>query len=85
MVKRGKILIDVNDIVGKRLGKLEVVEYISMNYDMTAGGERLRHYYKVVCDCGNVKILQRGPLLNEIVHSCGCVRRGARYGNKNEK
>jgi len=27
MVKRGKVLINVNDIIGKRLGKLEVISY----------------------------------------------------------
>ena len=27
MGKRGKVLINVNDIIGKRLGKLEVISY----------------------------------------------------------
>ena len=72
---KGKILINVDDIIGKRLGKLEVIKYRNHSYDLTLGGMRMRHYYEVKCDCGTVKILQRGQLVSEIVHSCGCSRR----------
>lgn len=76
MAKRGKVLINVNDIIGKRLGKLEVIiSYVGHCYDTTRGGDRMRHYYKVHCDCGTTKIVQRGQLTSEIVHSCGCGRR----------
>ena len=75
MVKRGKVLINVNDIIGKRLGKLEVISYAGHYYDMTRGGERMRHYYRVKCECGTIKIVQRGPLVSEIVHSCGCGKK----------
>lgn len=78
-MKKGNILINVDDIIGKRLGKLEVISYEGSRYDFTLGGERFRHYYKVRCECGTVKLVQRGPLVNEIVHSCGCGRRG-RHG-----
>lgn len=74
-IKRGKILINVNDIIGKRLGKLEVINYHGHGYDVTLGGNRMRHYYVVQCDCGATKVLQRGQLVSEIVHSCGCSRR----------
>lgn len=72
--KKGKIIIDPNDLIGKRLGKLEVIAYKGNSYDITAGGERLRHYYECKCDCGVIKTLQRGQLTSEIVHSCGCSR-----------
>lgn len=75
-MKNTKILINVEDIIGKRLGKLTVVQYLGYRYSMTAGGQRLRHYYVCKCDCGMINIVQRGPLLNEIVHSCGCGKRG---------
>lgn len=78
MAKRGKVLINVNDIIGKCLGKLEVISYEGFKYDMTLGGERMRHYYRVKCECGTIKTVQRGPLKNEIVHSCGCRRRERR-------
>lgn len=74
-IPKGKILIDRDDIIGKRLGKLKVVSYLKYKRDITNGGERLRHYYIVQCDCGTFKVLQRGQLVSEIVHSCGCSRR----------
>ena len=74
-MRKGKILINVNDIIGKRLGKLEVEQYAGYLYSNTKGGAKLRHYYICKCECGNSHIIQRGPLKNEIVHSCGCGRR----------
>ena len=84
MRRKGKVLINVNDIIGKRLGKLEVISYIGNRYDTTLGGERMRHHYMVKCDCGTIKPVQRGQLVSEIVHSCGCGRRGRR-GYQNEE
>lgn len=77
---KGKVIIDVNDIIGKRLGKISVLSYVNHSYDMTGGGPRMRHYYKCKCDCGTEKVLQRGQLTSEIVHSCGCSRRRNRHG-----
>ena len=76
--QKGKVLINVNDIIGERLDKLEVISYEGYRYDTTRGGDKVRHYYKVHCDCGTIKIVQRGQLTSEIVHSCGCGRRGRR-------
>lgn len=81
MAKRGKMLINVNDVIGKRLGKLEVISYVGYRYDMTLDGERVRHYYKVECDCGTVKIIQRGQITSELVHSCGCLRKERNHGH----
>ena len=75
MSKRGKVRVNTEDIVGKCLGKLEVISYAGSHHDITKGGERLRHYYRVQCECGTIKIIQRGPLVNNLVHSCGCGRR----------
>lgn len=60
MANKGKTLINVNDIIGKRLGKLEVISYVGHRYDKTLGGDRMRHYYRVHCDCGVEKTIQRG-------------------------
>lgn len=76
---KGQVKIEPNDIIGKRLGKLEVMAYKGHSYDITLGGDRMRHYYECKCDCGTVKVLQRGQLVSEIVHSCGCSKR-KRYG-----
>jgi hypothetical protein len=89
-MRKGKILINVNDIIGKRLGKLEVICYAGHSYSETAGGQKMRHYYLCKCDCGTLKVIQRDPLLFEIVHSCGCLKRKKSkevkaYGNQNAK
>lgn len=73
-VNKGKILINVNDIIGERLGKLEVIGYHGRMYQTTKGGERIRHYYKVKCDCGKVKVIRRCQILNKTTHSCGCLK-----------
>ena len=31
--QKGKVLINVNDIIGKRLGKLEVISYAAHHYE----------------------------------------------------
>ena len=78
--KKGKILIDVNDIIGEQSGRLKVVKYYGYVYTHTKGGDRLRHYYYCECECGGLCIVQRGPLKNKIIHSCGCFRRN-KYGD----
>lgn len=77
-MKRGQILINVNDIIGKRLGKLEVICYAGRSYDITSGGERVRHWYLCKCKCGEMYISRRSSLKNEVVHSCGCKKRKRR-------
>lgn len=72
---KGTVLINVNDIIGKRLGKLEVICYAGSWYDYTEGGLKMRHQYVCKCDCGKVKVIRRGQLKSGIVHSCGCIKR----------
>lgn len=72
--RRGDILINTNDIVGKRLGRLLVIRYVGCQYDDTLGGPRLRHFYECKCDCGTIKMIQRNQLKNEIISSCGCLK-----------
>lgn len=87
-MRKGKVVIDVNDVIGKRLGKLEVTRYVGNRYDMTLGGLKMRHYYECKCDCGVIKNLRRSQIIGEIVHSCGCLRIKQRRkvnGNTNEE
>ena len=70
--QKGKVLINVNDIIGKRLGKLEVISYAGHHYDATLGGDRMRHYYRVHCECGTNKIVHTGQLTSENYHRCVC-------------
>lgn len=74
-MRKGQIILNPWDIIGKRLGKLKVVRYAGYTYSHTKGGMKVRHYYWCKCDCGCAKFIQRGPLLNGIVHSCGCLRK----------
>lgn len=76
MANKGKVRIDVNDIVGQCLGKYEVVSYSGFHYDSTRGGQRLRHWYRCLKH-GNepeCKDIQRGQLQQYI-------RRGDCDGN----
>lgn len=75
MAIKGKTLINVNDIIGERSGKLKVISYAGYIYSITKGGDRMRHYYLCECDCGKMHVIERGPLKNKIVRSCGCSRR----------
>ena len=52
-------------IIGKRFGRLVVVEEIIINHST--------HRYKCLCDCGNEHIVQKSHLLNGCVKSCGCL------------
>lgn len=78
MQSKGKIKINVYDIIGEQSGRLKVIGYKGFKYSSTKGGLRLRHYYICKCECGNITIVQRGPLKNKITRSCGC-RRGVKY------
>ena len=75
MASKGKVTIDKDDIVGRQVGNLEVLSYQDSFYEFTKGGPRLRHNYLCRCSCGTVKPVRRGPLVSDIVHSCGCCRR----------
>ena len=79
--KQGEVMINVSDIIGKRLGKLKVISYVGYCYEKTAGGNKMRHYYRVHCDCGTDKIMRRGQLVSEHVHSCGCERGRKHYND----
>lgn len=60
---KGKVRIDVSDIVGKCLGKYKVVSYSGFHYDSTKGGQRLRHWYSCLReDKCERKDIQRGQL-----------------------
>lgn len=59
---------DPRDIVGKRFGKLVVIDLD--HYD----SKRHVNFYKCQCDCGNIAISSRYNLLKGISTTCGCSR-----------
>lgn len=73
---KGRIIIDMNDIIGKMFVKLEVLEYDRHWYDKTLGGDKMRHAYICRCECGNVVSVRRQCLLNGMTKSCGCLKTG---------
>ena len=73
---KGTIVIDVNDIVGKRFGGLTVTAYSNCWYETTLGGIKMRHTYICRCDCGNIKYTRRSCLLEGYTKSCGCLKKG---------
>ncbi len=79
--KKGSVRINVNDVIGKRLGSLQVVGYAGYRHEHTRCGTKMRHYYYVHCDCGTTKIIARDQIVGNNTHSCGCSKVRKRYGN----
>lgn len=74
-----KKFFDPQDLVGKRVNNLLVVEYCGYEHEKaTVHGKPVRqkkHYYLVQCDCGKRKIVRRGHLTSgNKTLSCGCSR-----------
>lgn len=82
-MRKGQIVINVEDVIGKRLGKLEVISYAGHKMVMTKGGGKMRHYYLVKCDCENYNTIRRSQVISGNTKSCGCERkiRGGYDGN----
>lgn len=66
-----------SDIIGKRFGKLTVVEYCGMKGDQSL--------WKCLCDCGNERICQIQYLRTSKNHSCGCVNPLEKHGMSRSK
>jgi hypothetical protein len=62
-------MIDLNDIVAKRFGKLVVLKYDHYKYYK----QNKQHFYLCKCDCGNETLALRNLLLNGHKTSCGCA------------
>jgi hypothetical protein len=60
------------NLVGKRFGKLVVIEKHSVN----GNGET---QWLCQCDCGNTKIVSRGNLKSGNTKSCGCLHKEVMY------
>lgn len=58
------------DLTGKRFGRLQVIERASDKHR----GVR----WKCQCDCGNIKVVGRQPLVDGNTRSCGCLNQEKR-------
>ena len=57
----------VNDLTGKRFGRLTVI-------GVEDNGKR-QTYYACQCDCGNVKVIRADALVGGCTVSCGCKKK----------
>lgn len=54
-IRKGIVLIDVFDIIGKEVQGYTIQSYLGKTYSHTKGGDRARHWYKCRCNkCGNI-------------------------------
>ena len=58
----------INDLTGKKFGKLKVIEY----YGNNKYGKAL---WLCQCDCGKTKIIVGNSLLSKLTSSCGCFNK----------
>lgn len=66
--------IKISDILHKKFNKLTVISFSHMKKEKWN-----EYYYKCLCECGNIKIINRHSLLNNHIKSCGCLK----YDNPN--
>ncbi len=64
----------LKDFVGKRFGKLTVLEY--------AGKEAGMHRWKCRCDCGKETLVGQSPLQSGKTRSCGCLQAATHRDNR---
>ena len=57
----------INDLTGKKFGRLEVI-----GVDPDCGRKT---YYYCRCECGNTKRVRGDSLMNGAIKSCGCLKR----------
>lgn len=80
---KGKILINMCDIIGMTFGRLKVICYARHWYDTTVAGDKSRHSYLCKCSCDRLVVVRRQCLLNGYTKSCGCIKKGRprKHGN----
>ena len=79
MKKYRKSSIDLNDIVGKKFGRLTVIKYDHTEYHKAINSKYYSyytiHYYLCQCECEKktLKLIERSSLLKGRTRSCGCI------------
>lgn len=63
----------MNDLKGKRFGRLTVIKYLYKKERIIKGKRNgYFYYYLCKCDCGKEKIVNDKNLLRGATKSCGC-------------
>lgn len=65
-----EILNNKTNLVGKRFGRLIVIEYSKEYSEIKNDKQR---YWKCQCDCGNITYVKTSSLKNGNTQSCGCL------------
>lgn len=63
------------DIIGKKFGKLTVIEEDLSILERFPSGA-MKHYYKCACDCGNTTTVSKAAIISGHTKSCGCAKNG---------
>ena len=61
----------VNELLGKRLHRLVVLEYAGAQYEAAYSGSKWQYYMKCLCDCGREVSINARALRRQ--KSCGCA------------
>lgn len=71
----------MNDIIGKKFGRLTVVAIHHKEQAYCNNGKKngYRYFYLCKCDCGKEHITRKERLINKEVVSCGCFRKEQAY------
>lgn len=62
-----------HSIVGKKFGRLTVLEFVEKIKQEFTSRVSCTTMWKCVCDCGQIKIVERNRLVNGGTNSCGCL------------
>lgn len=57
----------MNDFIGKKFGRLTVVEYVGKD-------KNKKSMFLCECDCGKSKVVKRNNLVTGTTKSCGCIK-----------
>ena len=61
-----------NDLVGKKFGKLTVIDYAENKVQPNGSTKK---QFKCICDCGNECVVQSSHLISGHTTSCGCEQK----------
>ena len=64
---------DVNDIVGKKFGRLHVCSF--SHSEIRGERKERKFFYECLCDCGQKCIAERKKIKSGNTRSCGCLRK----------
>lgn len=76
--KKDRVYNRINDLTGKKFGKLTVLSYAFSDK------HRVSHYL-CECECGNKKIISGQSLSKGLTKSCGCIKKSKKSDNKLKK